>query len=152
MRIIGVMRLSLVSIGTITGSGTAFTIVQEMMKHLRHSNPSFRGAALSSILAQVWLHPRFHQKFLANYAANKNNFTATTKVPHLDGVQSPMVIWTVLPMYADPSRAVRLAFSRYLRKIPSRLESLCKCLPPHPDDSLIMPNTWVVGIFRVYLW
>ncbi|KAJ3055066.1 hypothetical protein HK097_011629 [Rhizophlyctis rosea] len=109
-----VMRLSLVSIGTITGSGTAFTIVQELMRHLRNSNPSFRAAALSSILAQI---------------------------PQLDGVQSQMVIWTILPMYADPSRAVRLAFSRYLRKIPSRLESLCKCLPPHPDDSLIMPNT-----------
>ncbi|KAJ3148056.1 hypothetical protein HDU89_004901 [Geranomyces variabilis] len=116
-----VIRLALSALGAINDVAIAPALVQELMPFLRSPQVAFRHAGLSSILAQ-----------LAN----------------LNGVQSLVITWALLPLYADPSEAVRLIFSRYLRRIPSKLEALIKSLPPHPDDSLVLPSvTWEELLF-----
>ncbi|KAI8822501.1 armadillo-type protein [Fimicolochytrium jonesii] len=107
-----VVRLSLVAMGAINDASVSVTIHQELIPYLRSNQISFRNAALSSILAQL---------------------------PNLPASHSIIMIWVLLPMYADYSEAVRLTFSKYLRRIPSKLDALSKFLPPHPDDSLVLP-------------
>ncbi|KAJ1568770.1 hypothetical protein HK405_014015 [Cladochytrium tenue] len=56
----------------------------------------------------------------------------------LDGVELAAVVWMLLPLSADPHRAVRAKFARFAERLPSRLEALAKTLPPHPDDSFVL--------------
>ncbi|KND03924.1 uncharacterized protein SPPG_01373 [Spizellomyces punctatus DAOM BR117] len=109
-----VVRLSIKAMGAINDPAIAYAIVLELMPFLRTKQWSFRAAALASALSQV---------------------------PNLDGVQSMTILWTLLPLYGDPNESVRLIFSRYLRRVPSKQDALCKSLPPHPDDSLVLPTT-----------
>ncbi|KAI9106007.1 armadillo-type protein [Phlyctochytrium arcticum] len=109
-----VVRLSIKALGAINDRSTAYGIVQELLPFLQRRQWALRAAALSSALAQ-----------LAN----------------LDGMQSTIILWSLLPTYGDPSQAVRLIFSRFLRRVPSKLDALCKALPPHPDDNLVLPHT-----------
>ncbi|KAJ3014030.1 hypothetical protein HKX48_005388 [Thoreauomyces humboldtii] len=108
-----VVRLSLGGLGAITDSASVQSIVQELLPFLRSTQIAHRRAALGSVLSQ-----------LAN----------------LPTMQALITTWAFLPLYADPSESVRLIFSRYLRRIPSKLEALSKSLPPHPDDSLVLPS------------
>ncbi|TPX59062.1 hypothetical protein PhCBS80983_g02729 [Powellomyces hirtus] len=108
-----VVRLGLGALGAINDLSIGNTIVQELMPFLRAKEVAFRRVALSSVLSQLG---------------------------NLNGVQNLIITWALLPLYADPSESVRLIFSRYLRRIPSKLEALIKSLPPHPDDSLVLPT------------
>ena len=55
-------------------------------------------------------------------------------MPYLDSSQSTVIIWIILPLYADPSKKVRLAFIQFLRNIPSLLDSLAQALPASSED------------------
>ncbi|KAJ3415514.1 RNA polymerase II associated protein 1 [Chytridiales sp. JEL 0842] len=109
-----VVRLSLLSLGAIPSPTSAFNIVQDLLRFLHSPIAEIRWAALTSVFNQM---------------------------RHLDSLESSAIFWVLLPMYADPSKLVRLTFSRFLRKIPSQWDSRCKALPPHPDDSYILSTT-----------
>ncbi|KAJ3213498.1 Jouberin [Dinochytrium kinnereticum] len=58
-------------------------------------------------------------------------------------VESSTILWIILPLYADSSNSIRIAFSKFLRKVPTAMDSLAKGLPAHPDDSYILnATTW----------
>ncbi|KAJ3101339.1 hypothetical protein HDU97_001433 [Phlyctochytrium planicorne] len=110
----GVLCLSIFGLGSISSSSSAYMIVQELLRLTKVPSAPVRLAALNSILSQM---------------------------RYLDTVESSTIIWIVLPLYADPSQPVRLAFSKYLRKIPTAIELLTKSLPAHPDDGYILNST-----------
>ncbi|KAI9005894.1 armadillo-type protein [Gaertneriomyces semiglobifer] len=109
-----VVRLSVQALGAFNDPAVAYSIMQELLPFLRLRPFSIRCAAVAAILSQM---------------------------QNLDGPRKAAMMWAVLPLYADPNENIRRVFSRYLRRAPSRLDALVKAVPPHPDDSLVLPST-----------
>ncbi|KAI8848354.1 armadillo-type protein [Chytridium lagenaria] len=109
-----VLCLSIRSLGSISSSSSAYMIVQELLRLIKSDSSSVRLSALCSIFAQMHF---------------------------LDHVESSTILWIILPLYADASNVVRMVFSKFLRKVPTVIESVTKVLPAHPDDSFIMNST-----------
>ncbi|KAJ1562765.1 hypothetical protein HK096_003735 [Nowakowskiella sp. JEL0078] len=103
---------NIVAMGAILHHQYANSIVHELLQFVRSSNANTRLAVVTAILTQIQL---------------------------LDSLQASTIIWVILPLYADPNKKVRLAFIRYLKQQSPSIESLGKALPPHPDDSVILP-------------
>ncbi|KAJ3313925.1 hypothetical protein HDU76_002509 [Blyttiomyces sp. JEL0837] len=111
-----VISLSIQGLGAIASQNSAYSIIQELLKYLSSPESVFRHAAFTAILSQM------HQ---------------------LDNIENSTIMWLLLPLYGDVYKPIRLAFSRFMRKIPSPLESYFKAVPPHPDDSYILSaTTW----------
>ncbi|KAI9362464.1 armadillo-type protein [Zopfochytrium polystomum] len=104
------------ALGSIPLPSTALSIIKDLIQYLPDIRPRVRHAALSAIIAQL---------------------------PHLDSMESPGVIWMLLPLAADGYQPTQQAFYSFVRKVPSRLEQITKILSPHPDDSYVInAMTW----------
>ncbi|KAI9207546.1 armadillo-type protein [Polychytrium aggregatum] len=103
--------LSLEACGGIPHNSLAPLIVRDLMPFLSHKNPLWRLAAFRSILQLL---------------------------PFLDHLEAQTALWILLPLYADTNRRIRVAFSRYLSKLPFYLEGMSIALAPHPDDSFFV--------------
>ncbi|KAJ3242402.1 hypothetical protein HDU78_001407 [Chytriomyces hyalinus] len=107
---------SILSLGSFPVASIAYAIVQELLKHLTSESHDVRYAAFVSIRNQI---------------------------QHLDSIETATIMWILLPLYADPYKPIRVAFAKFLRKLPSKLEIMLRVISPHTDDSFIMNNvTW----------
>ncbi|KAJ3064614.1 hypothetical protein HDU98_011984, partial [Podochytrium sp. JEL0797] len=107
---------SIHSLGSLAAPSLAYTIIHDLLKFLPSEDHAIRYASFVSISNQVH---------------------------HLDTIERASILWVLLPLYADPCKAIRVAFAKFLKKMPSRLDMLLKLILPHTDDSFIMNNaTW----------
>jgi hypothetical protein len=111
--------LNTYALGLTEQTSTAYVQCQNFVKYLSDSDPHLRVSALMAILAMM---------------------------PYLDSSQSNVMIWIILPLYADPSIKVRLAFVQFLRNIPSHLESLTHSLTSSSEDTQQLPQVKVEDI------
>ncbi|KAJ3338804.1 hypothetical protein HDU93_009026 [Gonapodya sp. JEL0774] len=106
---IRVIRASILAGGALGHKSTTTRSSQELILFLKHGDSSIREAAVQALWALI---------------------------PLMDEIQTYVVLWTLLPLYADPSFRVRLAFTQRLRKIAPRYEALRKLIVPHSEDTL----------------
>jgi hypothetical protein len=69
----------------------------------------------------------------------------------LDSTQVSVIMWVVLPLYADPVKKVRLVFIQFLRNIPFLHDSIAKLVSKSFEDDLQKPamyNDYYLLIFR----
>ncbi|KAJ3084110.1 hypothetical protein HDU99_003321 [Rhizoclosmatium hyalinum] len=104
---------SILALGSIGTPSLAYPIVQDLLKYLSSDDHDVRYAAFVSISNQV---------------------------QYLDTVEKASLLWVLLPLYADPYKPIRVAFAKYLRKMPSKLDQILKVILPHADDSFLMNN------------
>ena len=108
-----VKQASIHSFGLIDDPSFAFQNCQSLLKHLCHSDSRIRSAAILSIIGLI---------------------------PILDAAQSQVIIWILLPFYADMNKQVRLVFIRFLKNIPSKLDGLGTFLEASNEDAHQFPN------------
>ncbi|KAJ3128551.1 hypothetical protein HK100_009127 [Physocladia obscura] len=107
---------SILAMGAISVPQQAFTIIQDLIKFLNSDDHDMRYSAFVSI---------------------------TNQVRHLDSIEQTSLQWVVLPLYADPHKPLRVAFAKFLRNLPSRLDNMVKVILPHSDDGFVMNSiTW----------
>eukprot|EP00842_Homolaphlyctis_polyrhiza_P003152 jgi/Hompol1/3838/HPOL_003403-RA len=110
-----IVALSILCIGMIPeGAGSPYSIAHGLMKFAWHDNPEYRASTLTAILSML---------------------------RSMEQHESLSIVWMILPLYADPNKYVRLLFVRFLRNMPSMIESKCQGLPQHPDDMPVLPLT-----------
>lgn len=56
----------------------------------------------------------------------------------LHGHDKTALGWIVLPLFADPNRAVHETFINHLNGVPTEFEQLLASLPAHPDDAYLL--------------
>ncbi|KAJ3226007.1 hypothetical protein HK099_005713 [Clydaea vesicula] len=108
-----VIMQSILCMGNISERTLADSIIKDLMPLVRKTNSKLRWAALSSILAQI--------QFISDNYANT-------------------ILWEILPLYFDPNPEVRQVFVKFITKVPTYYEVLCKFVTTHPDDSYVVPQ------------
>ncbi|KAI9141859.1 hypothetical protein BKA69DRAFT_1071625 [Paraphysoderma sedebokerense] len=107
------VMMNLLALSAMKHRQSASQNCRECLKYIVHSDPDFRNAALNGLLSQSRLLP---------------------------DSQKPVILWIVLPLYGDSSAPFRLAFSRFIRKLPSALDIACDTILPYPDDTDVMTS------------
>ncbi|KAI8611201.1 armadillo-type protein [Chytriomyces sp. MP71] len=108
--------LSILALGSFQVPSSAYGIVQELLKYLNSPDHDERYASFVSI---------------------------TNQMQHLDAIENTTILWVLLPLYADPYKPIRVAFAKFLRKMPTKLDLTLRVLAPHTDDAFVMQTvTW----------
>ena len=111
---ITVLKSSITCYGSFNDRNLSLEIIRDLILILKGTNSAIRSVALEAILSQVRL---------------------------LSDNQANVILWQLIPLYADPNTNIRQIFARHMKSIPSYTDVLIKFLPPSVDDSSTPPQT-----------
>ena len=113
--VIGILELNIVAMGLmLEAPSRAFENVQFLINFLNHELAHFRLAALNSIISLMSI---------------------------MTMADAGVIVWILLPLFADLNASIRLAWSKLRRNIPPHIHARCNALTAHPDDRTTLPLT-----------
>ena len=114
------MELNITSLGMLLDApGRSFENAQFIINFLNHDIARLRLAAFNSIVSLT-----------------------SSMTP----AEISIIVWIVMPLFADLNPSIRLAWSKFRQNSPSILLNRVSALLPHPDDQPIISSRYVFSV------